>query len=150
MANDFLSLKEDDLPRKVLSNTDVKVDIDGKTRFRPEAAGRGTVALYVNITLPPPGSAARAALERGVVRTWFQQIVPGAKEPDITGLDNVRRIGLWGKRHLTFKDSWPHSKDPANPWEFCFFIEAWSPEGRPVSVPLEMTTREIKVQGCKP
>lgn len=141
--DDWLSLKDTKIT-KIQTNTDIRVTIDGKAQFTAEKSGRGTVAQYVNVKLPPPGSPERAALERGIVRTWFQQIEKG-KAPDITGLDNARRVGLWGTRRLTFKDSWPHTKSTDRPWEFCFFIEAWSESGEPMALNLDMATREVKI-----
>jgi hypothetical protein len=147
--DDFLSLK-DLTPVKFRTNRDVKITIDGKSKFLPEAGGRGTVAEYGNVKLPPAGSPERAALERGMVRTWFQQLPPGKSTPDITGLDNQRRVGLWGNRRLTFSAVWPHSKHTDAPWQFCFLVEAFDASGKPVDLELTLYTREIKILGEKP
>ena len=143
--DDWLSHK-DTVVTKIRTNKTVRIAIDGKTQFNPEETGRGGVAQYANVKLPPAGSEARAAIERGIVRTWFQQVEKG-KEPDITGLNNARRVGLFGNRRLTFADYWPHTKKVGVPWEFCFFIEAWTATGQPVDIELDLATREVKIVG---
>ena len=142
--DDWLSEKETG-SRTIRTNRDQYIDVNGKSAFVPEENGRGGYALYVNIKLPPPGSPERAALERGIMRTWYDQ--QAAAGSDVTGLNSARRVGLWGNRRLTVAHDWPHTKSIDEPVKFGFFVEAWSETGQPVDLELELSTREAKIVG---
>jgi len=143
--NDYGYWQDKDL-QPIRSNTKVVLDIDGDTTFGPEHTGSGVLATYANVKLPAAGSVERAALERGMVRMWFEEPEAGA-EPDTTGLDNCRRVGLWGNRRLTMSHVWPHKVREDRPWRFCFLIEAFGPDGEPMDVEMGMFTRQGKVVG---
>jgi murein DD-endopeptidase MepM/ murein hydrolase activator NlpD len=146
-SDDFLSLKDDKHPRLVHSNTIIRLDINGESRFKAEdTAGRHTLAQYAGFKLPPPGSEARKAFARGGIRGWFQQV---DKPTDITGLLGPLSVPEFGEQQLLWAHSWPHTVDK-DYWEFCVQLYAFDASGKPVDVTAELRTREIKIIGEKP
>lgn len=140
----YLSLKWTP-SRTVYTNTIVKIDIDGKTQFSAEITGRELMAMYFNLDVPAAGSEARKALNRGGVRSWFQQY--SSVEPDKrdeTGYLGPIPIPVWGNDNSLWSRVWPHTAD-TDFWEFCFEVSAYSSTGKPVTVPLGLQTREIKI-----
>lgn len=142
--DDWLSLKEKSL-RPIQSNRVIYIDINGKSEFKPEEDGRGGYAVYANLKLPPPMTPERAALERGKVRTWYEQM--DGKLVDETGLNDARRIGLYGNRRCCIAHFWPHTKSRDTPVRFCIYVEAWNVDGTTADVKLHLGTREVKIVG---
>jgi len=144
-SDGFLSLKETDV-RKVKTNTDVLIDIDGKTRWTPETpGGRHTLAMYVNLNLPPSGSEERKAINRGGVRYWFQQYeVAEDDKRDETGYTGPHPPPVFGDQYFLYSHVWPHTAD-RDYWEFAFRVYAFDANGKEVSIELELRTREIKI-----
>lgn len=144
MAN--LSLDEKDHPRTIQTGTTVKIDINGVSSFKPPAGNPWRLlALYANLDLPAPGSAAREALARGGWRAWFQQRDAGeADGRDETGYEGLHPVARFGAQNLLIRAVWPHTVD-ADPWEFCFQVFAYDAVGKAVTLPLVMDTRQVKI-----
>lgn len=149
-TDDYISEKETAV-RKFRTNTDVLIDCKGKTRWVAEVpTGRHTLAMYVNIDLPPGGSEERKAICRGGVRTWYQQqdLTDKTNQRDETGYNGPIPPALFGAQHHLVAHSWPHVVDK-DYWEFCFRVYAFDAAGKPVDIELELETREIKIVGDK-
>jgi hypothetical protein len=143
-VDDYLSLKATDV-RKIRTNTDVAIVIDGRSQWEAETpSGRHILAGYWNLDLPPAGSEARRAICRGGVRTWFVQV----PENDITGLDGPWVPAEYGDAHLLISRVWPHTVDRSD-WRFMIRVYAFDAAGNPVDLELELETREIKIIGDK-
>jgi hypothetical protein len=143
-TDDYLSLKETDV-RRVRTNTDIAIDIDGRSQWEAETpTGRHLLASYVNIDLPPVGSPERAALNRGGIRTWFMQV----PENDVTGLDGPWPVPLFGNQHALVSRVWPHTVDTSD-WKFMVRLYAFDANGHEMDFTVEMETREVKIIGDK-
>lgn len=142
-----LVLAENKTLQKFRTNTTVKINIDGKTLFKPPAGGgQRILAMYANIWLPKQTTTEREAICRGGWRAWFQEVAPVSEEPDRrdeTGYLGPIAIPRFGNRSLLISHSWPHGVD-TDPWEFCVQVFAYTARGRRVSLPLTMGTRQIK------
>ena len=145
MAGDgYLSLKTT-TRRTIYTNRIVKIDIAGKTQFKAEITGRELMAMYFNLDIPAAGSEARKALNRGGVRSWFQEYSrTEADNRDETGLLGPIPIPIWGNDHSLWSRVWPHTAD-TDFWEFCFEVSAYSATGAKVTIPIGLQTREIKI-----
>lgn len=145
MAGDgYLSLKTK-TRRTIYTNRIIKVDIAGKTQFKPEIGGRELMAMYFNLDIPSAGSEARKALNRGGVRSWFQEYSRiEADKRDETGYLGPIPIPIWGNDNSLWSRVWPHTAD-TDFWEFCFEVSAYDANGKPVTIPLGLETREVKI-----
>jgi hypothetical protein len=147
-TDDYLSLKDDNPAhhRLIHSNTVIKLDINGVSKWRAEnPTGRHVLKEYAGIKLPPPGSEARKAFNRGGCRGWFQQV---DKPVDTTGLLGPIPMPIWGEQQFLWSHSWPHVVD-ADYWEFCIELYAFDEKGNKVDVTAELCTREIGIIGDK-
>jgi hypothetical protein len=142
--DDFISLKETGI-HKVRTNTDIRIDIAGKTQWEAETpTGRHLLALYVNVDLPAPKTRERDALWYGGIRTWYAQ-VPG---DDITGLNGPVPCARFGNQHQLIAHTWPHTVD-RDDWVFCLRLYAFDENGNEMNFEVELETREVKIIGDK-
>jgi hypothetical protein len=140
----YMSLEEGD-KRAIRTNTVVKLDINGKTQFKAEQAGRQLMAMYFNIDVPPAGSEERKALNRGGVRSWFQEYSATEEDHrDETGYLGPIPIPVWGNQHSLWSRVWPHTVD-TDFWEFCIQVYAYDANGKEVDIPLTLQTRQVKM-----
>lgn len=140
----YLSLKET-AKRNITTNTVVKIDIAGKTQFKAEVPGRNTLSMYLNLDVPASNTEARKALARGGVRMWFQEYDRAESDSrDETGYLGPIPIPTHGNQHALFSHTWEHTAD-ADFWEFCFQVYAFDADGKAVSIPLVLQTREVKI-----
>lgn len=158
--DDFLSVKQPAGTDKITFHTfqTVKLRINGATQYVAEqTSGRHLLAAYYNLDLPPAlirdaanrlaPNPLRAALARGGVRTWFQQIdAAAADKRDETGYDGPWPPPLFGDDRLLISRVWPHTVD-RDAWEFCVQVSAYDAAGGRVDVPLVLDTREAKIIG---
>lgn len=144
-----LSLKET-AKREFRTNTVVKLDIDGKTQFRPPFTGWADLSLYANVDVPPAlvggkPNPARKHLSNGGVRAWFQEYSASeADRRDETGYSGPWSPPRFGDQHLLIAHEWQHTVD-ADFWEFCIYVSAYDDAGKPVDIPLTLQTREVKI-----
>lgn len=144
----YLSLI-DRTKRTIHTNEIVKLDIEGKTQFKAEITGRELMAMYFNLDLPPAGSEERKALNRGGVRSWFQEYDAGAVDKrDETGYLGPIPTPVWGNDYSLWSRVWPHTAD-TDFWEFCFEVSAYDATGHRVDIPLVLQTREVKILNDK-
>lgn len=137
--------RESKVHQTVYTNRIVKINIAGRTQFTPELRGPALLGMYFNLDVPAPGSEMRKALNRGGVRSWFQEYsTQEADRRDETGYLGPIPIPIWGNKNSLWARTWPHTVD-ADPWEFCFEVSAYSSTGKEVTIPLGLQTRQIKI-----
>jgi hypothetical protein len=129
----------------VRTNVTTLFDINGKTQWVPELTGKAMLGAYLNLNLPPSGSEARVAINRGGVRLWFQQY--DRMESDHrneTGLVGPIPPPIFGDQYFLLPLVWPHTVDH-DFWEVAFRIYAFDSKGVEVDYEVELRTREFKV-----
>lgn len=124
----------------IWTNTPTALMIRGADRWEPGVSGVHTLGLYANVHLPSD-SIKRKQLARGGWTAYFQQVDPA----DQTGLIGPVPISRHAGSSVLICHTWVHGMSKTRPWQFLVMIEAFDGKGRRVEFPLDIGTRNVRI-----